>query len=123
MGEIGLLGSPVRGGAGLNGWATGLVVCPAFNLDVLIDVEVGREGLFVPSLGLPDKGGVCGFGVLGSSGLYPVDRVDSGRGLVCGLGARIGLIVVFLSTVKGFGVRRGFGPSAGLLGSELMRRG
>lgn len=31
-------------------------------------------------------------------------------------------MVAFRSTVKGFGVRRGLGPGAGLLGSGLMRR-
>lgn len=122
MGEIGLLGSPARGGAGLNGWATGLVVCPAFNLGVLNDVEAGRGELVVAGLGLLVGSVVGGFGVLGRSGLCPLSRVDSGRGLGWGLGARMGLIVAFLSTVKGFGVRRGFGLGVGLLGSGLMRR-
>lgn len=122
MGEIGLLGSPAKGGAGLNGWATGLVVCPAFNLGVLKDVEAGRGEWAVTGLVLLVESVVGGFGVLGRSGLYPLSRMDSGRGLGWGLGARMGLIVAFLSTVKGFGVRRGLGPGAGLLGSGLMRR-
>lgn len=33
----------------------------------------------------------------------------------------MGLIVGFRSIEKGFGVRRGFGPGAGLLGSGLMK--
>lgn len=80
-GEIGLVGSPGRGGAGLNGWATGLVVCPVFNLEILKDVEAGREELVVTGLGFLEVSGVGGFGELGRSGLYAVIRVDSGRGL------------------------------------------
>lgn len=115
-GRVGLLGSPGRGGAGLNGWTTGLAVCPVLSLlDVLKEVAAGR-------LGLVDAGLAAGFGVLGGSGLYPAGRVDSGRGLVWGLGASMGLMVGFFSTVKGLGVSRGFGLGAGLLGSgEIIR--
>lgn len=123
MGGVGLLGSPgSRGGAGLNGWTTGLVVCPVFNLDVLKDVGAGRLGLVDTGLGLPVATGCCGFGEHGSSGLYPARRVDSGRGLVWGLGASMGLIVGFFSTAKGLGVSRGLGPGTGLLASGVMIR-
>lgn len=44
--------------------------------------------------------------------------MDSGLGFGCGLGARIGRIVGFLSTAKGFGVSLGLGLGTGLLGSE-----
>lgn len=117
-----MLGSPwSRGGAGLNGWTTGLVVCPVFNLlDVLKEVEAGRLGLVDPGLGLSVATGCCGFGLDESSGLYPASRVDSGRGLAWGLGATMGLIVVFLSKAKGLGVSRGLGPGTGLLGSGVM---
>lgn len=110
-----------REGAGLNGWATGLVVCPLVNLlDVLKEVEAGRLGLDETVLGLPVEAGCCGFGMHGGSGLYPAGRVDSGRGLGWGFGATMGLMVVFLSTTKGLGVSRGLGPGAGLLGSGVM---
>lgn len=83
-GGVGLLGPPVScGGAGLNGWATSFVVCPVFNLvGDRKEVEAGRLGLVKSGLGLLLETGCCGFGLLGSSGLYPTRRVDSGRGLV-----------------------------------------
>jgi len=85
-----------------------------FNLlHVLKEVGAGR-------LRLVDTGLAVGLGVLGRSGLCPARRVDSGRGLVCGLGASMGLIVGFLSTAKGLGVSRGLGHGTGLLGSEAM---
>lgn len=49
--------------------------------------------------------------------------MDSGFGLGWGFGARIGLIVGFLSTEKGFGLSLGLGPGIGLLGSEGMIEG
>lgn len=111
----------MRGGAGLNGWTTGLVVCPALNLlDDLTVVEVGRLGLVDPGLGLP-VGAVCGgFGLLGSSGFGPGGRVASGLGLGWGFGASMGLMVGFLSTEKGLGLSLGLGPGTGLLGSVVM---
>lgn len=75
-------------------------------------------GLVDTGPGLPDS--CCGFGLHGGSGLYPAGRVDSGLGLVWGLGATMGLIVGFLSTAKGLGVSRGLGPGTGLLGSGVM---
>lgn len=119
---MGLLGSPgSRGGAGLNGWATGLAVCPMSSvLDVLKEVEAGRLGLAETGLGLTAAIGCCGFGLHGGSGLYTAWRVDSGLGLGWGLGATMGLMVGFLSTAKGLGVSRGLGPGTGLLGSCVM---
>lgn len=118
--SAGLLGSPgSKGGAALNGWTIGMVVCPAINLlEVLKEVEVGRLGL--DETGFSLQAGCCGFGVYGSSGLCPGRRVDSGRGLVWGLGATMGLMVAFLSTAKGLGVSLGLGPGTGLLGSGVM---
>lgn len=121
-GEAGLPGSPgIRGGAGLNGWTTGLVVCPELNLfDDLMVLEVGRLGLVDPGLGLP-VGAVCsGFGLLGSSGFGPGARVASGLGLGWGFGASMGLMVGFFSTEKGLGLSLGLGPGTGLLGSVVM---
>lgn len=110
-----------RGGAGLNGWTTGFVVCPVFNIvDVLKEVGAGRLGLVDTGLGLTVATACCGFGLHRSSGLYPARRVDSGRGLVWGFGASMGLMVGFLSTAKGLGVSRGLGPGTGLLGSGVM---
>lgn len=105
----------------MNGWATGLVVCPLVNLlDVLKEVEAGRLGLDETVLGLTVAAGCCGFGLQGGSGLNPAGQVDCGRGFGWGFGATMGLIVAFLSTAKGFGVSRGLGPGAGLLGSGVM---
>lgn len=59
------------------------------------------------------KAGGVGLGLLGGSGLTR----DSGLGLGCGLGARMGRIVVLLCSTKGFGVSLGLGPGAGFLGS------
>lgn len=56
------------------------------------------------------------------SGLNPARRVDSGRDLVWGLGASIGLIVGFLSRAKGLGVSHGLGPGTGLSGSGVIIR-
>ena len=73
LGGVGLLESPMgRGGAGLNGCATGLVVCPVFSLgEGLKEVGAGRLGLVSTGLGLlvTPTFGCCGFGVLGGSGL------------------------------------------------------
>lgn len=97
----------------MKGWTTGFVVWPLFNLlGVLKEVAAGRFGLVDTSLAV-------GFGVFGSSGLDPAMRVDSGRGLVWGLGARMGLMVGFFSTAKGLGVSRGLGLGAGLLVSDM----
>lgn len=52
--------------------------------------------------------------------MYPARRVGSGRGLVMGFGASMGLIVGFLSTAKGLGVSRGLGPGTGLFGSGVI---
>lgn len=57
------------------------MVCPAVNLGDLKEVEAGRGELVVTGLGLLVESAVGGFGVLGRSGLYPLSRVDSGRGL------------------------------------------
>lgn len=81
-------------------------------------MEVGVTGL-----GLPGAAGCWGFGLFGGSGFCPERRVDSGLGLGWGFGARIGLIVGFLSTEKGFGLSLGLGPGAGLLDSEGMMEG
>ena len=81
---MGLAGSPgSKGGAGLNGWTTGLVVCPVFTL--LADLKEVGEGRFEfvdTGLSLTGAAGCCGFGLHGGSGLYPGRRVDSGLGLV-----------------------------------------
>lgn len=118
---MGLGSAGSRGGAGLNDWTIGLVVCPVFDLlYVLKEVGEGLLGLADTDLGLPLANGSCGFGLHDSSGLYPTRRVDSGLGLVWGLGASMGLIVGFPSTAKGLGVSRGLGPGTGLLGSGVI---
>lgn len=115
-----MLGSPwSRAGAGLNGCTTGLVVCPAL-FDVLKEAEAGRWGLTDTGPGLLVATVCMGFGLHGSSALCPAGTVDSGRVLVWGLGATMGLIVGFLSTAKGLGVSRGLGPGTGLFGSGVM---
>lgn len=110
-----------KGGAGLNGWAIGLVVFPLFTLlDVLNEVEVGRLELVDTGLGLTMATDCSGSELLGNSGVCPVLLVDSGLGLVCGFGASIGLILFFFSTANGFGVSRGLGAGTGFLGSGVM---
>lgn len=102
---------------GFKTWASGLVVWPELGFDPgLKVVEAGR-----PAVGLGLLTG-CGLEVLGGSGLEETGRVDSGLGLGFGLGARMGLIVGFLSTEKGFGVSLGLGPGTGFLGSGLIMR-
>lgn len=67
----GLLGSSsVKGGAGLKGWATGLVVCPVLSLEEgLKEVGAGRLRLVDTDLCLLVKFGCGGFREAGGSGL------------------------------------------------------
>lgn len=78
-----MLGSPeIRGGAGLNGWTTGLVVCPVLNLLDVLKVEViGWLELVDSGLGLPASTSCGGLGLPGSSGFCPGRRLGSDRGL------------------------------------------
>lgn len=97
-----------------------MVVCPAFNFEVLKEVDSRRLGMVDTGRGLLVGSSCGGFGLMVSSGLYPAGRVDSDLVLGWGLGASMGFIVGFFSTAKGFGVSLGFGLGTGLLGSGLM---